>query len=262
MNQSDKIVFLFLFIGFSLFNSCTNNNKSQDQWIQLFNGENLNNWTVKIRGFEVGENYKNTYRVEDGLLKVSYDGYDKFENHFGNLFYNQKFASFRLHAEYRFTGEQMADSPEWAYLNNGIMIFGQTPESMEIDQSWPTCIEVQLLGSDSTHLQSNLNVCTPGTNIVMNGELILEHTTLSGSTPSPEKEWITVDIEVKNDTIKHFLNGELVLLYSKPQLDERDRNYSKLLPDDGDKMLHEGTISIQAEGHPIEFRKIELQVLD
>ena len=58
-----------------------------EEWQQLFNGKDLDGWTVKIRGYELGDNYANTFRVEDGLLKVSYDGYDQFDEKFGHLFY-------------------------------------------------------------------------------------------------------------------------------------------------------------------------------
>ena len=63
--------------------------KSQDKKpkpIQLFNGKDLKNWTPKIRNHKVGDNYKNTFRVEDGLLKVRYDGYDNFNFQYGHLF--------------------------------------------------------------------------------------------------------------------------------------------------------------------------------
>ncbi|WP_163708023.1 3-keto-disaccharide hydrolase [Mangrovibacterium lignilyticum] len=261
MKTRNKIGFSLLLIGFFILTAFKGDDK-QGKWIQLFNGKDLDNWTVKIKGFEAGEDFKNTFRVEDGLLKVSYDQYDRFDNYFGHLFYNKPFANYRLRVEYRFFGQHMADAPEWTYLNNGVMIFGQSPESMEIDQNFPTSIEVQLLGSDGTYNPSNLNVCTPGTNIVLSGELTREHCISSGSKTCPQGEWIVAEIEVRSDTIKHFLNGELVLQYSQPQLDEQDETYAKLLPPNGDKILHGGTISIQSEGHPIEFRKIDLQVLE
>ena len=44
-------------------------------WIQLLNGKDLTGWVVKIKGGLLGEDIHNTFRVEDGLLKVSYDDY-------------------------------------------------------------------------------------------------------------------------------------------------------------------------------------------
>ena len=262
MNKTKRLPSILLLTGFFLLCAFQSDHKP-NRWIQLFNGKDLDDWIVKIKGFDAGDNYNNTFRVEDRLLKVSYDHYDRFDGHFGHLFYKQAFGSYKLRVEYRFVGTHMADAPEWTYLNNGLMIFGQSPESMAIDQDFPTSIEVQLLGSDGQYKPSNLNVCTPGTNIVIDGKLTLEHCISSGSAPCPANEWVTAEVEVRKDgTVKHYLNGKLVMEYSQPQLDERDPAYAKLLPENGDKILHEGTISIQSEGHPIEFRKIELQVLN
>src|SRR5882762_849382 len=64
------------------------------EWISLFNGKNLDDWTVKIAGLDVKDNYRNTFRVEDGLLKVSYQQYDQFAGRFGSLFYNRRFSHY------------------------------------------------------------------------------------------------------------------------------------------------------------------------
>ena len=57
------------------------------EWIQLFNGKDLTGWTPKIRYHDLGDNFGDTFRVEDGLLKVSYDQYpDGFMLFLGTLF--------------------------------------------------------------------------------------------------------------------------------------------------------------------------------
>ena len=138
---------------------------------------------------------------------------------------------------------------------------GQTPESMDLDQNFPVSIEVQLLGGNGVDDRPNANLCTPGTNVVMGGELILRHCTTSGSKTYHGDQWVTVETEVRgNEIIKHFVNGDLVLDYTKPQLDERDKDAKKLIVD-GELMLFGGTISLQSESHPIEFRKVELKLL-
>ena len=151
----------------ALFSSC-NQPKVESEWIQLFNGEDLTGWTPKIVGYELGDNYGNTFRVEDGMIKVRYDQYDSLRNRFGHLFYKDEFSHYRLRVEYRFLGDQTPGAPAWAYRNSGLMIHGQTPESMELNQDFPTSIEVQLLGSDSLVQRTNMNLCTPGTNVVKN----------------------------------------------------------------------------------------------
>ena len=56
-------------------------------WIQLFNGKDLDGWVPKIKGYALGENFGDTFAVRNGLLTVSYDKYQQFENRFGHLFY-------------------------------------------------------------------------------------------------------------------------------------------------------------------------------
>lgn len=237
--------------------------KSAENWIQLFNGKDINDWDVKFKGEELGENYRNTFRVEDGLLRVSYENWEDWNGKFGHLFYKDGFSHYKLRVEYRFIGEQVKGGPGWAYRNNGLMLHGQSAQSMELDQDFPTSIEVQLLGGNGSDERSTMNLCTPGTNVVMNGLLIEDHCTGSGSKTFHGDQWVSVEVEVHGgEIIRHFIDGEEVMSYEQPQLDPRDQYYEKLLPEDGDKILTKGTISIQAESHNTDFRKIELLVLD
>jgi hypothetical protein len=231
----------------------------EGEWIQLFNGKNLDGWIPKIRGFDAAENFGNTFRVEDGILKVVYDHYDKFNERFGHLFYHVPFSRYRLRVEYRFVGEQLPDGPGWAFRNSGIMIHGQTPESMTKDQDFPASIEVQLLGGPGTGERPTANLCTPGTHVVMNGKLHTQHCTNSKSKTYHGNQWVTVELEVHgNDLIRHIIDGETVLEYTHPQLDESDASARRLLAEGADKMISGGTISLQSESHPVEFRKVEL----
>ncbi len=246
--------------------SCTQKKsaKTDGDWVQLFNGKDLTGWTVKIKGYEAGDNFGNTFRVEEGMIKVRYEQYDSLRDRFGHLFYNDEFSHYKLRVEYRIVGEQCPGAPGWAYKNSGIMVHGQTPESMEKEQDFPTSIEVQLLASDSLVQRTNMNVCTPGTNIVMDDRLILDHCINSSSENFYGEDWITAEVEVRgNNVIRHIVNGDTVLQYTRPQLDERDATYAKLIVmNGGDKMLSKGTISLQSEGHPIDFRKVEMLALE
>ncbi len=235
-----------------------NDKPAGEKWIQLFNGRNLKGWTPKFAGHKLGENYKDTFRVEDGVLKVCYDKYDKFGGKFGHLFYEKEFSNYRLRVEYRFVGDQVPGGPGWAFRNNGIMIHGQSPESMAKNQNFPASIEVQLLGGNGKDERSTGNLCTPGTNVVMDGKLIERHEIKSDSRTYHGDQWVTLEVVVRGNTIKHIVEGETVLTYTDPQLDDRDANARKLIEAGADKMLTGGTISIQAESHPTEFRKIEL----
>ncbi|WP_298653869.1 DUF1080 domain-containing protein [uncultured Proteiniphilum sp.] len=258
-----RFFILFSVISITFFASCDLKKNGEGEWVQLFNGKDLTGWTPKITGYETGDNFGNTFRVEDGIIKVRYDQYDSFDNRFGHLFYEDQFSHYKLRVEYRIVGDQCPGAPGWAYKNSGIMVHGQTPESMEKDQDFPTSVEVQLLGSDSLVERTNMNVCTPGTNIVMNNELIQDHCINSSSDYFFGEGWFTAEVEVRgNEVIRHIINGDTVLQYSQPQLDERDATYAKLIElNNGDKMLIGGTISLQSEGHPIDFRKVEIMIL-
>jgi hypothetical protein len=232
-------------------------------WLQLFNGRDLTGWTPKIKGYDAGVNYADTFRVENGVLKVSYDKYEgPFNERFGHLFYSKPFQSYELRVEYRFVGEQAPGVGAWAWRNNGIMIFGQTPESMRKEQNFPVSLEIQLLGGNGNDVRHNANVCTPGTNIVLGGKLHLPHCTDSTSDTFHGDQWVTVEVEVHGTRlVRHKVNGKTVLEYSQPQLDDRDPDARRLMEAGAEKMLTGGTISLQSESAPIEFRKVELREL-
>lgn len=233
-------------------------------WVALFNGKDLDGWTPKIRYHEAGKNYGNTFRVEDGLLKVRYDddAYPDFGQRFGHLFYDQPFSNYRLKVVYRFVGQQAKKGPGWATRNSGVMIHGESPSTMAVDQDFPTSIEVQLLGGNGKDKRTTGNLCTPGTNVVMEGKLFLPHCTSSSSQTYHGEQWVTAEIEVRGSKlIRHLINGKVVLEYTDPQLDPRDEHAKELAAKAGDKLLSSGTISLQSESHPCDFRSVEIMVL-
>ncbi len=233
------------------------------QWIQLFNGKDLTGWTPKIAHYAAGDNYADTFRVKDGVLTVSYDKYDgPFDGRFGHLFYNEPFSNYILRLEYRLVGDQYEGGADWARANSGIMFHGQTPESMGRDQSFPVSIEYQLLAGRPGETRPTGNACSPGTHIVLDGKLHTPHITNSTSKTYPVGEWVTAELEVHGDKlIRHKINGETVLEYSGPQLDEKDPDAKRLIAAGAKKELTGGTISLQSESHPVEFRNIQLKRL-
>jgi hypothetical protein len=238
------------------------NKPAGTRWISLFNGQNLEGWKVKITGYELNDNYGNTFRAEDGILKVCYDQYDEFGGKFGHLFYSEKFSHYRLRLEYRFVSDQTPGGPGWALRNSGIMIHCQSPESMAKDQDFPVSIEVQLLGGNGKDKRTTGNLCTPGTHVVMDNQLVTQHCISSRSETYHGDQWVKAEVEVHgNDIIKHIINGQVVLEYEMPQLDEKDRDAGKLIKGES-KLLSEGYISLQAESHPVEFRKVEILPLE
>lgn len=229
------------------------------EWIALFNGKDLNDWRVKITGYAPGENFANTFRVEDGLLKVVYDGYPEFQERFGHLFYKEKYGYYLLGIEYRFVGEQVPGGPGWAIRNSGAMLHAQAPETMLKDQDFPISVEVQLLGGNGEDERTTANLCTPGTNVVMNGELFTNHCISSTSKTYHGDQWVRVEVLVLGDSLmEHFIDGQSVLRYEKPQIGAGNViHYDETIKQDG-KLLKEGYIALQSESHPVEFRKVEL----
>lgn len=250
---------LFAAIALALLSSAATAQNDSDGWRSLFNGSDLSNWIPKFTGYPLGVNYRDTFRVEDGVFKVSYDNWPDFDGEFGHIFYNESFSHYRLLVEYRFAGGQVNNGPAWAFRNNGVMLHGQSPESMTLDQEFPASIEVQLLGGNGTDERATANVCSPGTHYVNNGELVTQHCVNSSSATYHGDQWVTLEIEVRGDElIRHTVNGEVVFEYSKTQLDEGDADAQNLIRQGYPIAVSEGYISLQAESHPTEFRKIEL----
>jgi hypothetical protein len=251
-------------IGLAVILTCIAPLSAQEpQWIQLFNGRNLDGWTPKIKGYDLGANYGNTFRVENGILRVVYDpaSYPQFNNRFGHLFYKQKLSDYVIAVEYRFVGEQAPNAPSWALRNSGVMIDCQPPESMGKDQDFPISLEVQLLGGNGKDERPTANMCSPGTNIEMGGKLITTHCINSTAKTYHGDQWVRVEVEVRKNHVRHIIDGKTVFEYENPQVG--GGNVSGFLPEakkDG-MMLTEGWISLQSEGHPVEFRKVEMREL-
>ena len=233
----------------------------KEAWVPIFNGKNLDGWKPKIRGYEYGDNHADTFRVEDGVIKVTYDKYAKFDDKFGHLFYKDKLSHYKLRIEYRFVGPQVKGGPGWAFRNSGVMLHCQSPETMGKDQEFPVSIEAQFLGGNGKDPRPTGSVCTPGTNIVMKEKLITQHCNNSTSKTFHGDQWVTIEIEVHGSgTVKHIIGGDVIMEYEQPQYDPKDADAKKLIVD-GKLLIEEGYISLQAESHPCEFRKIELQIL-
>jgi hypothetical protein len=217
-----------------------------EEWTELFNGENLDGWNIKIRGSELNADPRETFRVEDGLLKVRYDNYGEYDQVFGHIFYEKPYSYYRLQVNYRFTGSQIEGGPDWAWRNNGIMFHSQPAQTVQRDQDFPNSIEFQLLGGDGENDRSNGNVCTPGTHIVLDGALITNHCTSSNGPTHHGDQWVTAELVAYGDSlIQNKLNGEIVMEYTEPQLDDGT-------------LLERGYIALQSESHPTDFRSVRI----
>jgi hypothetical protein len=235
------------------------------QWIPLFNGRDLTGWTPKFSKHELGVNLHDTFRVEDGVLKVSYDKWTTFDGEFGHLFYDTPYRFYRLAAEYRFVGEQPAAARGvgWAVRNNGVMLHSQDPRTMTRDQDFPISIEVQFLGGLGSGPRPTANLCTPGTNVIMNGALRTAHCTNSSSKTYDGDQWVRVEVLVLGDhLIRHIIDGQVVFEYTNPQIGGGNvASFDPAIKVDGTPLTG-GYIAIQAESAPTEFRVIEIMPLE
>ena len=256
-----KVLFAFLIIFLKTIVCQSITTEKDGKWISIFNGKNLDGWTPKVTGYNAGENPLNGFRVEDGILKVDYSRFAQFNYRFGHLFYKEKLSNYILRVEYRFHGELLPDAPAYCYRNSGVMIHSQSPESMDILQNWPVSLEAQLLGSTDSVKQKTASVCTPGTYVSYKGQPTNEHCISSLSKYYYDGQWVTLEIIVHGSkAIYHVIDGDTVLAYSDPKVG------GFLLPENypvkEGTLLEDGYIALQAEGTPIDFRKVELKILD
>jgi len=231
---------------------------SSDTWVQLFNGKDLKDWEIKIKGHPFNRNYGNTFRVADGKLQVNYDQYDDFKEQYGHIFYKQPFSAYLLGVEYRFIGEQVKGGPGWATRNSGAMLHAQPPATMGLDQDFPISLEVQFLGGNGKNDRTTANLCTPGTQVFMNNKLFTPHCINSKSKTYHGDQWVRVEVLVLGDSITHLIDGETVLAYGKTQIGGGNViNFDPNQKKDG-QPLKSGYIALQSESHPVEYRKVEI----
>jgi len=251
----ESCILLILLCSFSSDNSAPKN-----KWIPIFNGKNLDGWTMKIAGQPLGENYGDTFRVENGILSIRYDNdvYKNFNNQFGALYYKKKLTNYRLKVEYRFVGETAPGAPSWGYRDSGVQYHGQSPESIGLTQSFPVCLEYNLHGGNGKDERPVGEICANGMIVQIDGK-----PNSSYCTPATVKrtfhgdQWVTLEIDVQGSKITHFVNGEEILHYEDPHYNPNHELGKKFIVN-GDDKVKSGWISLQSNSHPIDFRKIEL----
>ncbi|WP_248723684.1 DUF1080 domain-containing protein [Seonamhaeicola sp. ML3] len=269
---------LFILSLSLLFNSCKSDNEpvnpNQETWINLFNGKDLSGWDIKISGHELNDNYKETFIVQDSMIRVNYDNYDTFDDKFGHLYYKTPYSYYKISFDYRFIGEQTPGGAHWNVRNSGIMLHSQSAESVEIGQTFPISVELQLLGGLNDGKRQTANVCTPGTAVMFKDTINFEHCIRSNSKTFNGDQWVHVDATIMGGEHMEFLvNGTSVLKFDKPQINGgfsfewekgKDWDRNKIIRDKQSwiakkgTILTEGYIALQAESSPIDFKNIKL----
>lgn len=253
---------LLICITFSFLSAASEVNPPK--WESIFNGQDLTGWVPKIKGYKAGDDPKHTFTVKNGAIAVDYSHYRTFDNTFGHLFYNKPLSNYRLRLEYRFIGEQLPDAPGWAYKNSGVMLQSQAPQSMQVDQDFPVSIEGQFLGADeNAKHRPTANLCTPATVVSVDGNTIKPHCTNSRSESYPGEQWVKAEFVVNgSQSIEHWINGKQIYEYHNLRLDKSDPQAKKLMAAGQPVSLSTGYIALQSESHPVEFRNIELMILE
>jgi len=231
----------------------------KEKWVKLFNGKDLKGWAMKISSYPLGENFGNTFRVENGILSVRYDQYgDNFDNRFGALHYDKPFTNYRLKVEYRFVGETAPGAPSWGYRDSGVQFHGQPPKTIGLKQNFPICLEYNLHGGNGTDERPVGEICANGMFVDVNGKKNESYCT----SPIVKRtfhgdQWVTLEIDVRDGKIKHFVNGEEIMSYENPRYNP-EHEIGKTFIVGGDDKVKSGYISLQSNSHPIDFRKVEL----
>ena len=270
----NNLTIFYLFLVILVCQSCnTNYNKkeiSKVDWESLFNGKDLTGWDIKIKDHPLNENYKNTFRIEDSMIRVVYNDYKKFDNQFGHLYTTKPYSYYKLKLQYRFVGEHLVDAPEWADRNSGVMLHSQSAQSVNLNQNFPVSLEFQFLCGNGKDTVPTGSVCTPGTFITYKGKPFLDHIKNSNSKTYLKNEWINAEAEVYGDSlIRHIINGDTVLTYTNPMIGEgfvsKTNSWtwagitdSLIWINKANTPLKEGHIALQAESQPVDFRRIEI----
>ena len=253
------LLVVVLYLSFAFTTEVTYTEKiDAGEWVSLFNGKDLKDWQIKIAGFKLGENFGNTFRVENGILNVRYDQYDSFNNTFGALHYSKKFKDYRLKVEYRFVGELTKGAPSWGFRDSGVQYHGQAPSTIGLTQRFPVCLEYNLLGGNGKDERPGGQLCANGIYVTLNGDRNKSYCTdATIKRTFHGDQWVTLEIDVHNGIIRHFVNGEEILQYKNPRFDP-NHEIAKTFIKDGNDQVKDGYISLQSNSHPIDFRKIEI----
>ena len=225
MNRITSLLILCLTLGNTIAWSQTKN---------LFNGQDLTGWHIDVPDMDKDASLKSPFFVRNGML-VSQGTPG------GHIITDAVYKNYRLDVEYRFAGEPG---------NCGVLVHASTPRALY--KMFPKSIEVQLMhenAGDFWCIVEDIRVQDMekrrgakqewGTT---EGKLrrILN---LTDGSEKPVGQWNKVRIECLNNTVKVWVNGDLVNLGF-------------------DCTAQEGQIALQAEGSEVEFRKVALTTID
>ena len=214
----------FLSLALCAFTCFTASTSLTAQTIDLFNGENLDNW-----GFVVDKDAakpSEVFQIKDGLLHIV-------GSPFGYMYTKEVYKNFKLHVEWRW--------PNGEATNSGIFLFVNPDKKINADFVWPNAVECQLHVGDAGDFVllngSDLKqfVLKPGEKRPAFPVVKKRHDTVEMKTG----EWNCADITCSNGNITVFINGKFM--------------------NQGTQSLHKtGHVALQSEGKDIQFRNVRL----
>lgn len=281
MSRPHNLVFVALVVFVLNFPEVGNSAENGSNWITLFNGKNLDGWSIQLRDQDKNEDPNHLVQVDHGVLHFYKDAQAGSEQPFGYLATAKEYSSYRLRLEYKWGEKKFA--PRTGSVRDSGLLYHVTAT----DKVWPDSVEYQIQENDvgdiyaiSTQVTSSADPKT--TNIVTtistnntsgvirtnsNARLKFLEPTEGGvpvvqgrlgtslrviRNPMNEHEgWNTVEIEVRGNSATHLLNGTV---------NNRCNNIKKSV--NGEWIpLDRGRIALQLEGAEIFYRKIQIQEL-
>lgn len=209
---------------------------NDNEWISLFNGENLDHW----KGFgkdEPGEAWK----VEDGLIHFDANGKRNDGLSGGDIVTKESFGDFHLKLEWKISENG----------NSGIMFYVQ--DNGEYNNTYHTGPEYQLLDNDGH----------PDGKITTHRTADLYDLIASSEEPvNPVGEWNLTEIICQDGKLEFYLNGVNTVSTTMwtAEWDEMVAN-SKFKDMPGFGKYKEGRIALQDHNDDIWFRNITIKKL-
>lgn len=208
----------FIFLALLVL-SCSSNKPTV-----LFNGENLDNWSIYTGNPDV--NPEDVFWVEDGILHTSGDP-------FGYLRTKESYSNYKLHVEWRWPGEP---------TNSGVLLHVQGE-----DRIFPHCIEAQLMHEKAGDIVlmgagAGVTVRDSAYLVTSNERFYMSIPKFEESSENTPGEWNSYDITSVDGNLELIVNGVL-------------QHTATLVT------MNEGNIALQSEGSPLQFRKVYLTAL-
>ena len=229
MKRSSLLTTLLALLLLSACSDADSQNNSA-QTFSLFNGTDLTGWHYDIPAMDENPDTTNAFIVRDGML-VSLGV------PLGHLITDETYSDYRLVAEYRFPGEP-GNCGILVHASDKRELYGMFPKSIEVKMMHENASDFWVIGEDITvpdmverrGPEESWSMYSDGNRRILN---------LTDGSENPLGEWNEMIIEALGDSIKVWVNGDLV-------------NFGY------DATVSSGQIAIQAEGAEVEFRKLEL----